>query len=111
MILARYLGRRRAIAALVVLLFTSGCHRYTAAERDNRRVLDEVLTAIAIKNARLLDESTQRWQARHAAGDLSDEDFTALSAVIEQARHGDWPGAEAAGNAFRKRRPFVPSGQ
>jgi hypothetical protein len=92
-------------------LATSGCRRPTQEDRDNRRLLDAILTTITIKNARLLDDNEQWAQTRHEAGQLTDGEFDSMAAIIAKARRGDWSGAEADGYAFRKKRPFVREGQ
>lgn len=97
--------------ALVMVLLVAGCHQPTAEDRDNRRLLEQILTAVTLSNARLVDEEAKRAQQRHDGGMLSDEDFQALDAILGKARAGDWSGAAAAGYAFRKQRPFVGPGQ
>jgi hypothetical protein len=96
---------------LLFALMIPACSRPTAVDRENRRVLDEILTAITIKNARLLEESAKRAAARHAEGHLTNDDYQALAALIDKGRQGDWQAAEADTYAFRKRRPFVRPGQ
>jgi hypothetical protein len=95
-----------AMSALAV-----GCHRPTAEDRDNRRLLDQILTAVTLANSRLLEDAAQRAKDRHDAGQIADDDYRALDAIITQGRAKDWSGASAAGYAFRKVRPFVRSGQ
>jgi hypothetical protein len=95
---------------LLVAIAGPACNRPTAADRDNRRVLDEILTAITIKNGRLLEESAERAEARHAGAQFSDDDYRAIEAIVAKARAHDWPGAEADAYAFRKQRPFVKPG-
>jgi hypothetical protein len=95
---------------LILALAGPACSRPTTADRDNRRVLDEILTAITIKNTRLLEESAVRAEGRHADGHFSDDDYRAIAAFIAKARDNDWPGAESDAYAFRKQRPFVRPG-
>ncbi len=99
--------------ALLIAAFLSlaGCSRPTQADRDNRRVLEEVLTAITLRNERLLDAAAARVAQRHAAGELDEADRAAIQALVEQAKTGDWGGAETAAYAFRRQRPFVAPGQ
>jgi hypothetical protein len=92
-------------------LLASSCGGPTGVERDNRRALDAILTAITIKNARLLEDDARRAKARYDAGHFRAEQYQALEAIIEKARAGDWSGAEADGYVFRKRHPFVKDGQ
>jgi len=95
----------------IAALFSPACSGTTAVDRDNRRVLEEILTAITLKNPGLLEESAKRLKARHDAGQLTDEEYQELEAVLDKARGGDWQGAEADGYRFRKKRPFVAPGK
>lgn len=95
---------------LIVALFGSACHQPTAEDRDNRRLLEQILTAVTLTNSRLLEDAAKRNQQRHDAGQIADDDFQALEAVITKARAKDWSGAAAAAYAFRKARPFVRPG-
>jgi hypothetical protein len=97
---------------LILALLASGCRRApTDVERDNRRVLDAILTAITIKSTRLLEDNAKRARARHEAGQLTNEEYEGLEAIIHKARHGDWSGAEEDGYEFRKHHPFVQEGR
>jgi hypothetical protein len=97
--------------ALGLLFFVAGCGGPTAAERDNRRVVDEILTALTLKNVRLLEAAAKRATARHDAGQLTDKEFKDLQGCIEKGRHGDWTTAENDAYEFRKQHPFVHEGQ
>ncbi len=99
------------LALLLFLLLAGGCSGPTEVDRDNGRVLLEIRTAITLKNARLLEASAGRTQARHEAGQLSDADYQAIAAFIDKGRAGDWAAAEFDADAFHKRRPFVRPGQ
>jgi hypothetical protein len=92
-------------------VFAPGCRGPTEAERDNRRVLDAILTAITLKNPRLLEDDARRARTRYEAGQLNDEEYRAMEAIVAKARAGDWSGAETDGYAFRKQHPFVKEGQ
>jgi hypothetical protein len=80
-------------------------------ERDNRRLVDAILTSITIKNARLLEDNAGRARARRDAGHLTEKEYQGMMAVIDRARGGDWSGAEKDGYRFRKSHPFVEEGQ
>lgn len=96
------------VVSLIVLI--AGCGKPTAQDRDNRRVVDCILTAITLRNARLLEDDA-RWAAqRHDDGQLSDEAYQGLKAVIEKALRGDWLAAEEDGYRFRELHPFVEPG-
>ncbi|HEX4141995.1 MAG TPA: hypothetical protein VHY91_00460 [Pirellulales bacterium] len=99
------------LALLIVLLFAGGCGGPTEVDRDNGRVLVEIMTAITLKNPRLLEASSVRAQSRHEAGQLADAEYEAMQGCIEKGRSGDWPAAESEAYAFHKRHPFVRSGQ
>ena len=45
------------LALLLILLLAGGCGGPTQVDRDNGRVLVEVMTALTLKNARLLEAS------------------------------------------------------
>jgi len=93
-------------------LFVSGCQRApTQDERENRRALDEILTAITIKNQRLLGESAARAKSRYDDGKFTSEEFQGIEALVGKAGAGDWSGAEKDGYEFRKKHPFVKEGQ
>ncbi len=100
-----------ALLLLVSAALVAGCKRPTVEDRDNRRLVDAILTTITIKNTRLLDDNEKWARQRHDAGQLGDDEFTGMVAIIERARSGDWAGAEADGYAFRKQHPFVKEGQ
>lgn len=95
---------------LVLAVLASGCGP-TQSDRDNRRALDAILTAITIKNARLLEESAARAKVRHDAGQLTDKEYQGIEAFIDKARARDWSGAEKDAYEFRKKHPFVMEGQ
>ena len=50
-------------------------------------------------------------QARRAAGQITEEQYQGLDAVVKKARTRDWAGAEKDGYEFRKKHPFVKEGQ
>jgi hypothetical protein len=102
---------RNACLLLGFAVLASGCGGPTEVERDNRRVLDAILTAITLKNPRLLEDDARRARTRYEAGQLKDDDYRAMEAIIDKARAGDWSDAETDGYAFRKQHPFVKEGQ
>ncbi len=102
---------RLAVTIALAGMALAGCSQPTQADRDNRRVLDEILTAITLRNERLLEASARRADERHTQGHLSPADYQSILAFIDKARAGDWPGAEADAYAFRRARPFVRPGQ
>ena len=92
------------------LLFIPGCSAPTEVDRDNRRLLDAILTAITMKNVTWLEEDAALAETRHAAGQLPDADYEELLLVIEKGRSGDWKTAEQKGYEFRKQHPYVKEG-
>ena len=99
------------LALLGLAGFVFRRHVPTQQERDNRRALDALMTAITLQNHRLLEESADRVKSRHEAGQLADAEFRAILAFVDRAREGDWPGAERDGYAFRRKHPFVEDGR
>jgi hypothetical protein len=99
-----------AVIVFALAVFAGGCSGPAEVDRDNRRLVDAVLTAITMKNANWLEDDAKLAEQRNLAGQLCDDDYEELSAVIELARAGDWKTAEEEGYEFRKRRPFVPEG-
>ena len=96
--------------ALPLVLLAAGCGKPTAQDRDNRRVVDCVLTAVTLHNPRLLEDDANWAARRHDDGLLSDEEYQGLNAVIDKARQGDWLAAEEDGYRFRELHPFVGPG-
>ncbi len=89
----------------------AGCSSPTENDRDNRRLLDAILTAITMKNAHWLEEDAALTDRRHEAGQLLDAEYEQLVAIIEKGKAGDWRRAEELGYEFRKGHPFVKEGQ
>lgn len=96
---------------LALLLLAGGCSPPSEVDRDNRRLVDAILTAITMKNANWLEDDAVLADKRHAAGQFSDDEYAQLLSIIETARSGDWPAAEKEGYKFRKEHPFVRDGQ
>ena len=96
---------------LALAVLAAGCRGPTPEARDNRRTLDAILTAVTLKNARLLEEDAKQAKARRDTGQLTDEEYRGMEGIINKARAGDWPGAEKDGYEFRKSHPFVMEGQ
>jgi hypothetical protein len=91
-----------AAAALVA----AGCGQPTETTRDNRRLLDAVLTAVVIRNPEELAKDKQLLDAREQAGLLSDESYSKILGIIELAEAGDWPAAEEQLYELREQVPF-----
>lgn len=105
-------GSRRGTAIVVTLaMLAASCRQPSAKDRDNSRLVECVLTAITLRNARLLEDDAKWAAERHESGQLADDDYREIEAIINQARKGDWLAAEEDGYRFRERRPFVRYGR
>lgn len=101
--------RRRGIALAVVLTLlvsVGGCGQPSEETRQNRRLVDAVLTAVTTKNRKELDKDAALWDKRLADGVLSEKSHKAVKACIEKAQAGDWAGAEDGLYRFRESDPF-----
>ena len=99
---------RRAVLVLVaaVLAGLGGCGQPSEEARQNRRLVDAVLTAVTVKNRKQLDKDAALWNQRRADGVLAEKPHRAIKACIEKARAGDWAGAEEDLYRFRESEPF-----
>lgn len=91
-----------AAAALVA----AGCGQPTETTRDNRRLLDAILTAVVIRNPEELAKDKQLLDAREEAGLLSAESHAAIQEAIDMAQANDWDAAERELYDIRERIPF-----
>ncbi len=89
----------------------AGCSRPTVTARENRRLLDAILTAITMKNEKWLADDNEIAKTRHEAGQLTDWEFEQLSKIIDKGSSGEWKTAEELGYEFRKAHPFVKEGR
>ncbi len=94
-----------------ILLCAAGCSLPSEVDRDNRRLVDAILTAITMKNVNWLEDDAALAEKRHEAGHFTDDEYAQLQSIIETARSGDWTSAEKQGYEFRKRHPFVREGE
>jgi len=83
-----------------------GCSRPTEAARDNRRLVDAILTAITTKNAAELNKDERLLDERHESRGIEDKEFQALTAIIAKAKAGSWQEAEGELYRFRDAHPF-----
>jgi hypothetical protein len=105
------LRRRLKWAPLLAALTLVGCHKATLEDRDNRRLVEQILTALTLKNEGLVAEATKRRDQRRLAGQLADADSQELEAILDRARRGDWPGALKDAYAFRREHPYARRGE
>jgi hypothetical protein len=100
-------GHQSRTTVLVwLLLLLTGCGEPSVRELKNRRELEALLTAIALKNPKELDKDIQRIEDRHDSGELSDTGYKDLQAIIKKAKDGDWAGAEKQAYELRESKPF-----
>lgn len=91
---------------LLIALGAGGCGGPSASERDNRRLLDAILTAISIRNDKELLHDETLLERRHADGQLSDESYQAIKTIVSKARANDWRQAEDDLYQYRETTPF-----
>lgn len=96
----------RGLILLTAILFAAGCGKPSEEARQNRRLVDAVLTAVTMKNRKELDKDAALWDKRLADGLLSEKPHKAVKACIEKAKAGDWSGAEDDLYKFRESDPF-----
>ena len=101
-------NRRRVAAAIAVCvsLALAGCGKPSEDARQNRRLVDAVLTAVTVKSRKQLDKDAALWDKRLADGLVSERSHKAVKECVEKARGGDWGGAEDALYRFREAEPF-----
>lgn len=96
----------RRLILLTAILFAAGCGKPSDIERENRKQVDFLITAITLKNKKALKESAERIDARHAGGLISDGRHREIGEVVAKARAGEWSAAEDMAYEFRKTHPF-----
>ena len=105
-----YLRSGRVIRAMTASLgfgmVMMGCGGPTELTRDNRRLMDAVLTAVTIRSRDELSKDKTWLETKHDDGELSETTFTAIIQLIEKAEAGDWVTAERELYLFRRRNPF-----
>lgn len=99
---------RRAFlaAAAGALAAAGGCGQPSDEARQNRRLVEAVLTAVTMKNRKELDKDAALWDKRLAEGKLKEKPHKAVVACVETARSGGWAAAEAELYKFRASHPF-----
>jgi hypothetical protein len=90
----------------VMVLSLGGCGGPSAAERDNRRLLDAILTAVSIRSKKELLQDEKLLEQRYADGQLSEESYEAIKQTLAKARANEWRQAEDDLYRFRKTEPF-----
>ena len=101
------LNRRAFLAtAAGALAGVGGCAEPSEEARQNRRLVEAVLTAVTMKNRKELDKDAVLWDKRLADGFLSDKPHKAVKDCIVKAQAGDWSGAEKELYRFRESDPY-----
>lgn len=99
--------RRKAFPCCSLLLVAlAGCGGPSYDERENRKSLEMLLTAVTIRSPKELEKDAKRIEERHEAGVLSDGGHRRLAEIIEKARSGDWGKAEEMAYTLREEKPF-----
>jgi hypothetical protein len=101
--LIRWIARGLVFAILVQC--ASGCSKPTEETRQNRRLVDSLLTAVVTGNQKQLEKCKGMLDRRHNEGLLSDDNHNRLNEIFDQARSGQGD-AETALYKFRKSEPF-----
>jgi hypothetical protein len=86
---------------LLLLAFFTGCG-YPNAEPSNKRLISSLRTALSARNDQWLTANEKLVRERHKQGDMREDEFAAFQVIIEQARGGDWQGAERAAVDFQR---------
>lgn len=83
-----------AVASLLLAALT-GCG-YPAVQPGNLRLTSSLRTALSARNEGWLKINEDQINDLHQRGEMRDDEHEAFRAIIEQARQGDWQGAERA---------------
>jgi hypothetical protein len=96
-LLGQTLGRGLIILLLPALTVgtCAGCGSTPQLNGDEEALgaADALWTAIGAQRRDLVDQSAQEFDRLHAAQQMSDEAFAALSDIVATAREGDWSDA------------------
>ena len=85
----------------LALLVTSGCG-YPEVQPENMELITSLRTACSAKDRQWLDANVTKIDEQKAAGQMSEEEHATFMGIVEQARGGDWEGAERACLKFQK---------
>jgi hypothetical protein len=77
-------------------LLLAGCGTQPQVGPGNARLVESLRTAVSTRRTDWLEDNAKAVAGRHASGQLADEPYEALQAIIEQARAGNWQDAETA---------------
>ena len=99
-------SRFSKLMLIAVGLVASGCGKPSETTRDNRRLMDAILTAVTIRDSKELSNDQKLLNVRRDAGKLSKKAYSILRDAISQAEAGEWATAEKQLYEFRKQTPF-----
>ena len=95
------------VASFCILPAIGGCSgEPSTRELKNRQEFEALLSAISLRNPKELEADARRIEERKTLGELSNEGYNHLKAIIDKSRSGDWAGAETQAYEFRERRPY-----
>ena len=97
--------RRWAVFGILLPAFV-GCGGPSSDQRENRKSLEHLLTAITLRNVGELEKDARRIEDRYAAGLLSDVPHRDLLGIVKKGREGEWSAAEELAYKFRDSQPF-----
>lgn len=89
-----------------ITIIFGGCRKHSDESRQNRRVVDAILTAVTLKSLKELDKDAALLEKRLADGLLPERHYKTVRAIIEKARSGNWRDAEVELYKFRETYPF-----
>lgn len=91
---------------LLFVLSLGGCGGVSESQRDNRRLLEAILTAISLRNEKELLQDEALLEQRRSESRLSEESFQAIQQIVAKAKAHDWQQAENELYEYRKATPF-----
>jgi hypothetical protein len=89
------------VGLLLTLVIFSGCGRPQVAPK-NLHLTASLRTALSAQNREWLDQNAEVISERHQSGEMSDEEYEAFQAILEEARAGNWREAEEEALALQK---------
>ncbi|MEO2088345.1 MAG: hypothetical protein ABGY75_02470 [Gemmataceae bacterium] len=96
----------RLLFAVLLVGALGGCGKPTEDARQNRRLVDALLTAVTVRNPKEMEKCKGLLDKRRADGVLSESSHQRLLEIFAQAKSGKWSEAEDALYRFRESDPF-----
>lgn len=97
---------QKLLAIVALSLSVVGCNRPAETQRDNRRLMDAILTAVVIRNPKELAKDKELLETRRQEGKMSKTSFESLQKLIVEAEAGKWESAEKGLYEIRGKLPF-----